>query len=244
MKHQKTFTLIELLVVIAIIAILAAMLLPALSAARERARSANCISQLKQIGLAHMMYSEVNHGYIACINATTGRIYTCRGGMLAHANQKVYYNLSVPNLLLGGGYLGDHIDSQDTDISDAIAKYFKCPSDTAHFNVTANTTSYILWFYGTANQSNGAKLTTSEKLEDTRPRVLVGRDEPGRVIMADYPGGVLDAANPNLPNHPANLNMLKLGGHVESVPVSSSDMSFFGKAWQNIPNRFDDDKDN
>ena len=61
---------------IAIIAILAAMLLPALSAARERARIANCISQLKQVGLVQTMYADVNKSYIACINATSGRMYT------------------------------------------------------------------------------------------------------------------------------------------------------------------------
>ena len=63
MKKHQHFTLIELLVVIAIIAILAAMLLPALSAARERARSANCTSNLKQISIGFNMYMDANDGW-------------------------------------------------------------------------------------------------------------------------------------------------------------------------------------
>jgi len=55
-KRRGAFTLIELLVVIAIIAILAAILFPVFAQAREKARSASCLSNLKQIGTGWMMY--------------------------------------------------------------------------------------------------------------------------------------------------------------------------------------------
>ena len=64
LRARKSFTLIELLVVIAIIAILAAILLPALNSARERGKSASCVSNLKQIGVAAAMYEDNFDGYM------------------------------------------------------------------------------------------------------------------------------------------------------------------------------------
>lgn len=66
----RGFTLIELLVVIAIIAILAAMLLPALSRAKQKARRIVCVNHLKQLALATVMYVMDNESYYPSSNAS------------------------------------------------------------------------------------------------------------------------------------------------------------------------------
>ena len=204
--------------VIAIIAILAAMLLPALSAARERARSANCVSKLKQIGLGEFMYSGVNKDYIPVFDDDTLNVEGKETNKLfKYTDAGDATTASAGNKLLLGGFMGMNLSTVKKDNAEKI---FKCPSDSANFDKTVGeSASYVYAPIKT-------ETTTAKR------RMIVGRDNPGCALVFDYhtklsgPEGEADCtAN----NHPTAINVLFFGGHCGNV-IANKSIAYKGDA--------------
>ena len=130
---RRGFTLIELLVVIAIIGVLVALLLPAVQAAREAARRAQCLNNLKQIGIAMSHYHEVNNRFPMATTIaysdpgvqTTWGTWSCQALMLNYLDNGPLYNAA--NFSWNCWYdVGYNINST---VFNARVNNFICPSD-------------------------------------------------------------------------------------------------------------------
>jgi prepilin-type N-terminal cleavage/methylation domain-containing protein len=129
----RAFTLIELLVVIAIIAILAALLLPALSKAKDKALTANCLSNLKQWSLSAVMYASDNSDGIPHDGMDAGGQYPGANG--ASHDTTAWFN-RLPEFMAQKplSYYTDNAtgnpkkNSQILPFPGGVAKIWQCPS--------------------------------------------------------------------------------------------------------------------
>lgn len=127
------FTLIELLVVVAIIAVLTAVMLPALSRARLSAQSVSCLSNLKQLSLATLMYASDFDDHVPpaiYLESTGGRVYTWYTGLVwgGYLNLPIKPLSSVDTLYPRYSQWGSPSNDINTQAESLSSIVTKCPS--------------------------------------------------------------------------------------------------------------------
>jgi prepilin-type N-terminal cleavage/methylation domain-containing protein/prepilin-type processing-associated H-X9-DG protein len=211
---RKGFTLIELLVVIAIIAILAAMLLPALSKAKIKALTTQCVNNKKQMQVAAMMYTHDNNDYLtpnAPVGTGTPEAW-CNGNMTeswqssnANTNPAAYMNNSL------APYVGNNL------------KVYKCPGDNLPSDNGDRIRSVSMnGMMGTTTDYNSGLWEIYYKSSDLvhlpPAKAWVFCDESMRSLNDGYMQ--MNLNNPDYPDIPANYHGGNNGfsfvdGHVE-----------------------------
>jgi prepilin-type N-terminal cleavage/methylation domain-containing protein/prepilin-type processing-associated H-X9-DG protein len=223
-KVRMGFTLIELLVVIAIISILAAILFPVFARAREKARQTTCASNLKQLGLAIIQYTQdYDESYPGAWKGINGNT---SNSTRTEWEENIYSYVKSANVYDCPDSI-THIFADSTNIQANNPDTYKTTTDYAYNDLYVGTENIGVPSSGDGYGANDAQLTAPADtilLTEANGSLPAARDDTWTASLTDFAGTDYNGntwtgnaiATPNVyPWHTAGSNILWYDGHVK-----------------------------